>query len=353
MRIKNALYEKVKQENDLFLELRKQYYKNFWQKASNKFDAKMEEIEDDFFIIRKNGFHTFVHFYEVELDNHLILDIAGKKNVTNKLLAKNRFPVPNYLKFNLNNISDAVEFLNRFKSIVIKPTEGGGGKGVTVGIRTEEQLRKAIISASIYSKDFLVEEEIEGQSFRLLYLNGDFIDAIRRDPPIIKGDGKNDIKSLIRKTNKARINNTLVEALSPINIDQSMINYLKQNKLNLKAVLKKGEITLLKKVVNQNSASENHVVKDDVHHSTIEIGKQIVKYFGIELAGLDIITTNISEPLEVNGGVINEINTTPGLHHHDLVSDNDKKIDIGYILLKYIFENKKYAISNFGNQIKF
>ena len=33
-------------------------------------------------------------------------------------------------------------------------------------------------------------------------------------------------------------------------------------------------------------------------------------------AGVDIITKDLAIPLEESGGVINEINTTPGLHNH-------------------------------------
>lgn len=44
---------------------------------------------------------------------------------------------------------------------------------------------------------------------------------------------------------------------------------------------------------------------------------------GSRFAGVDLITLDPTLPLDKTGGVINEINTTPGLHHHyGLINDN-------------------------------
>ena len=42
-----------------------------------------------------------------------------------------------------------------------------------------------------------------------------------------------------------------------------------------------------------------------------------------KFAGVDVITLDPSLPLEKSGGVINEINTNPGLHHHYVSSCHD------------------------------
>jgi cyanophycin synthetase len=63
--------------------------------------------------------------------------------------------------------------------------------------------------------------------------------------------------------------------------------------------------------------------------------------FNIELLGLDLICSDISIPLGESGGAINEINTTPGLHHHDLVARQTKKYHIGSQILEHLFLNKK------------
>jgi cyanophycin synthetase len=178
-----------------------------------------------------------------------------------------------------------------------------------------------------------------------LYLNGKFEDAIRRDPPIITGDGKSTIKQLIEQTNNIRLNSKPFSALSPLTIDDDLIKTLEKNKLKLKDIPADKKVIVAKSVINQNSYKENHIVRNEIHPDIIKLGAEIVKFFGIELGGIDIISESITEPLEKTGGVVNEINTTPGLHHHDLVAETEHKIQIGEKVLQYIFNKKSRLFS--------
>jgi len=104
----------------------------------------------------------------------------------------------------------------------------------------------------------------------------------------------------------------------------------------------------VKDVINQNTVLENHVISDsDVHPLTIAMGTDIAIDFGLELIGLDVISEDISLPLSQNGGVINEVNTTPGLHHHDLVANEESRVDVAAQILDYIF-SKQSAINRAG-----
>jgi cyanophycin synthetase len=81
------------------------------------------------------------------------------------------------------------------------------------------------------------------------------------------------------------------------------------------------------------------VVRDEVHPSVIQLGGEVASILGIKLAGIDILAPTLATPLEQSGGIIGEINTTPGLHHHYLVSDKSKATPVAQIILDYIFAN--------------
>ncbi|HIQ06953.1 MAG TPA: hypothetical protein EYH35_00655 [Thiotrichaceae bacterium] len=104
----------------------------------------------------------------------------------------------------------------------------------------------------------------------------------------------------------------------------------------LSDIAKAGCEVEIMKVVNLNAAAQNHIVRDQVHPDIISMGSQVVQQLNIELAGVDIIAEDISLPLSIENGVINEINTTPGLHHHDLVAEQDQRVNIGALLLEHL-----------------
>jgi cyanophycin synthetase len=337
---KYLISQRSSKEIEVFNSFRSAYYEDFWKRAADEIGADIEVLGDWYILIKKDNKHTFVHTYEVCLDNHLILRIAGNKHIANRFLARKGYPVPQHCIFNIESIEKGINFLNDLnKKVVVKPSGGGGGRGVTMGVDSVRQFEQAAYYAALFGENLIVEEEISGSSYRLLYLGGEFRDAIRRDPPVVKGDGRSTIAQLIINTNKRRLEQKPVTALSALTVNYALKRNLKMQKLGLNKVLKEGEVIIVNSVVNQNSAAENHVVRDEVHPAIVEMGTEIVKYLGIELAGIDIIADTLSEPLRVTGGIINEINTTPGLHHHHLVAETNKKINVGKMVLDYIFNH--------------
>ncbi len=79
----------------------------------------------------------------------------------------------------------------------------------------------------------------------------------------------------------------------------------------------------------------------------------ILTRFGIELGGLDLLTPDIGVPLAECGGVINEVNTTPGLHHHVLIAEESKELPVAEMILEYIFgrAQERQAVSLAAEQV--
>ena len=58
----------------------------------------------------------------------------------------------------------------------------------------------------------------------------------------------------------------------------------------------------------------------------------------VEFSGVDLMIEDHSLPLQESGCVVNEINTTPGLHHHALVEDEQNATRVGQVVINYIFD---------------
>jgi D-alanine-D-alanine ligase-like ATP-grasp enzyme len=90
--------------------------------------------------------------------------------------------------------------------------------------------------------------------------------------------------------------------------------------------------------VNENGATQNHSLPEMVHPATIATCARLVQNLGVRLAGVDIIARNIADLLSPANGYIGEINTTPGLHHHDLVAERRGGRSVAAELVGYMFE---------------
>ena len=317
---------------------RSKFYRQLWENAANNLGHQFIDLGYGYWCLKNdNGKYIKGNIHGIELDTDVSAAFAGNKPLTHKFVSDVAgYVFPRYCEFNLQTIQKANDFLNTSHSpCVVKPAQGtGAGNGVTMGVSHCKALERATIHASTYSKNLLIEQTVTGKSFRILILNKQYINAIRRDPPQVTGDGKSSISELIHKENQRRKNADKIISLFPITIDHECINTLKANALSLKSVPGINETIVVKNVINQNAAEQNIDVTDLVHPDIIKMSIEATKKLGLELAGIDVLTTDISLPLEETGGVVNEINSNPGLHHHYLISE-DKDIDIAEKIIQH------------------
>lgn len=318
-----------------FKRLRDRFNTALWETAAKNIGAEFVHWRAGFNRISRNGRMTLVRHGEVMLDDHLTLELMGNKTLVYELLQEKGFPVPAHVRFSIADLGPARRFLEATAGpIVVKPESGtGGGRGVTTGINDVAALRKAARLAARFDTGLVAEEQLTGSSYRLLFLDGRFMDAIRRDPPVITGDGRTTIRRLIADENRRRLAGSPVVALSPITVDRDCRNWLAAQGLSLKSRPERGAVVQVKQTVNENSAAQNRVVRDEVHARTIAQCERLVADLGVTLAGIDVMCQDIARPLGPGNGLVSEINTTPGLHHHVLVRETDRSVNaIEYIL---------------------
>jgi len=248
-------------------------------------------------------------------------EIQVNKQRTNKLIDRLNIPAANWEVVNSKKHLEKI-FPKYKKPVVIKPTSLTAGHGVNTGIKTQDEAQKAFESttqairnskASEKKNKIIIQEQIEGEDYRLFVVNNKLMAATKRIPAFITGNGNDTIKELIEKTNKdpRRDTKSPTHILKPILIDQPLIEFLQEQKINLKYKPKKGEKIVLRKVASMSQGGITEDFTDKVHKQIKYIAEILAHSLRAYVLGIDVICKDISKPLtKENGGVI-EVNTMP------------------------------------------
>ncbi|HMT08935.1 MAG TPA: cyanophycin synthetase [Pyrinomonadaceae bacterium] len=248
--------------------------------------------------------------------NMISVDIAGDKSATKKLLGDMGVPVPK--GYRIRDIDDLESTIDRIGyPVVIKPLDGNHGKGATVGIKNLEEAQIAWEKAKEYSRWIIVEKQLIGSDFRALVVNNRLIAVAERVPAHVKGDGKHTIQELIDITNSdSRRGYGHENVLTQIDVDNQTLRCIAKAGYTLESRLKKGEVLHLKTTANISTGGTAIDCTDEVHPENVFLFERIAKIIGLDVAGIDVIATNVSEPLHISGGGIIEVNAAPGFRMH-------------------------------------
>lgn len=297
---------------------RSEFYERAWRDAAAVLGAEVARDGEGWLEVRLGERSARVRDNYAPLDPREVLELAGDKPRVYGLLAERGLPIPAHAEFRLDGIGKAVRFLESAEAeCVVKPARGtGAGRGVITGIRTREQLARAAAEAAVNGPDLVIERQVEGDNFRLLYLDGELIDAIIRRPPTVTGDGASSILQLIRRANSVRLAQGWKVAQVLLGVDTEMRHTLESQGLSLRSVPARGEVVRVKTVINDNVGLENVPARDRLCDEVIQAGAAAAAAVGSRLAGVDVITPDPGVPLERSGGIVLEVNTTPGYYYH-------------------------------------
>lgn len=306
-----------------FASVRQAFYANYWRHAAGIVGAEIVDLGKGYFRIKRGRSTTIVRYHYVPLDSYFNKQLADDKEFCKMRLGQSRLELPKSYEYDLNSLPAAFSFVEeRQRDSVVKPVNASGGKGVTTGVNTRSRVARASMAASISLgiPRLLVEEELPGESYRLLFLDGRLLHAIKRGHCTVAGNGKNRIRELVRMENKARLESQNITSLNPLTIDLEMEFTLTDQGLSLRDIPEAGTRVTVKKVSNQNSAFDQHEVTGDVHAEYHKLGYMLKADFGMRLVGVDVMSTDISEHPARSSSAVIEINIPPGLHYHELVS---------------------------------
>jgi cyanophycin synthetase len=245
------------------------------------------------------------------------VELACDKEATKRILAASGVPVPRGTVINfLDDLEEAIEYVGGYP-IVIKPLDGNHGRGITIDIRNWEEAEAAYEAARQVSRSIIVERYYVGRDHRVLVVDGKVVAVAERVPAHVVGDGRATIAELIEETNKdPNRGEGHDNVLTKIELDRTSYQLLERQGYTLNSVPPKGTICYLKATANLSTGGIAVDRTDEIHPENIWLAQRVVKIIGLDIAGLDIVTTDISRPLREVDGVIVEVNAAPGFRMH-------------------------------------
>ena len=247
------------------------------------------------------------------------VELACDKEGTKRILEDAGVPVPRGVVIQyLDDLEGAIDDVGGFP-IVIKPLDGNHGRGITINIDRLQDAEAAydLASKASKTKTVIVERYYRGNDHRVLVVDGKVIAVAERVPAHVVGDGKGTIAELVDITNRdPRRGVGHDNVLTKITIDKTAMGVLKRQGYYLDTVLKRGETAYLRDTANLSTGGIAIDRTDEIHPENIWLAQRVSKVIGLDIAGIDIVTPDISQPLGAMNGVIVEVNAAPGFRMH-------------------------------------
>lgn len=251
---------------------------------------------------------------ETELTSAIAEGIAHDKDLTKSLLASCGVPVPEgRIVDTAQQAWEAAEDIGL--PVVIKPSDGNHGRGVSLDLKTQQDIEAAFAVAEPHGSEVMVERFVRGHEHRLLVVGGRVVAAARGEAAWVTGDGVSTVMQLVDAQLNTDPRRGLEEdfPLSRIEIpkDEAIVLDLQRQGLAPDAVPAAGREVLIQR--NGNVAID---CTDQVHPEVDYIVSLAARVVGLDIAGVDVVAQDISQPLHAQGGAIVEVNAGPGLLMH-------------------------------------
>lgn len=259
------------------------------------------------------------------LTSSLAVDIASDKELTNRLLAAAGLPVP--ASEVVRRADDAVRIARRIGyPVVVKPLDGNHGRGVAINLADEAAVRGAFDEAYDQSRRgyVLVESYIAGKDYRVLVIGGQMIAIAERVPAHVIGDGVKSVAALVEATNAdPRRGVGHEKVLTRIEVTDAAVELVRAQGYEMGDVPPRGEMVKLALTGNMSTGGISIDRTFEAHPDNIDIAEEAARVVGLDIAGIDFLCPDITQPVRETGGAICEVNAAPGfrMHTHPTIGD--------------------------------
>ncbi len=263
---------------------------------------------------------------------HIAVELASDKEETNKILGSLGLPVP---RQELVQSADAAWRAARRLAgpVVLKPYNGNHGRGITINITGEDEVRAAFEAAREHSRSVIVETYLAGDDHRLLVVNGELIAATRRTPGHVLGDGKSTVAQLVEVVNSdPRRGVGHEKVLTKLKLDREAELMLERVGYTADSIPKVDEVVPLRSTANLSTGGTATDVTDIIHPDNRAMAERAVRAVGLDVGGVDFLSTNIAESYKSIGGGICEVNAAPGFRMHIAPSEGTPRDAAGPVI---------------------
>jgi cyanophycin synthetase len=244
------------------------------------------------------------------------VEIAQDKVDTKRVLSNVGLPVPR--GETARTPDEAVEIAEEIGfPVILKPVDASHGRGISGRLDDEDAVRAAWEAAHGVSSRVVVEHYAEGLDHRVLVVNGKVVACAERVPAHVMGDGQHSIRELIEIANRdPRRGVGHTKILTRLPMDESTSRFLDRCGLTLESVPAPNEQVFLRGTANLSTGGTSIDRSDEMHPDNVTACEMAAGIVGLDIAGIDVLTPDISVPFRENDAVILEVNAAPGIRMH-------------------------------------
>ncbi len=263
---------------------------------------------------------------------HIAVELASDKEETNKILGGLGLPVPRQELVQSEEL--AVRAARRLGfPVVTKPYNGNHGRGISIRLMDDEEVRAGFRAAREHSRSVIVENFLEGDDHRLLVVNGELVAATRRTPGHVAGDGVKTIAELVEDVNAdPRRGIGHEKVLTRIQLDREAEQMMQRAGHTAESVPAEGEIVYLRSTANLSTGGTATDVTDIIHPDNRDMAVRAIRAIGLDVGGVDFLSPNIAESYRAVGGGICEVNAAPGFRMHVSPSEGTPRDAAGPVI---------------------
>jgi cyanophycin synthetase len=244
------------------------------------------------------------------------VEIAQDKEDTRRVLGNVGLPVPEgALAASADQAVSIAEGIGY--PVLLKPLDASQGRGISGRIDGEAGVRSAWEAASEHSRGVVVERFVPGRDYRVLVVDGRVAAVAERVPAHVVGDGRGTVAELIAEANRdPRRGRAHDRTLTRLPADAQTERFLAAGGLGLGSIPAAGERVFLRATANLSTGGTSIDATDELHPDNATACEMAAGVVGLDIAGIDVLSPDISVPFRENGAVIIEVNAAPGLRMH-------------------------------------
>lgn len=303
--------------------------------AARKAGYRVDELPGGFLRISNGRKVLYSRDFDFSFESLTAYWMCGDKHLTSVLLREAGVPVPAFAAFRANDLQAAYAAFNALKPpLVVKPCLGSHGIGITVGVETLPEFRRACCRAALAADRIVVEQFVSGRHWRITLFDGQLVFACERLAAFVIGNGRTPIRSLVSRRNERISARDGLPGAYPIDIDDDACQALRDQGLAPDSVPAAGRKVVLKRICNAAAGGLTVDVTERLHRDYLRLAQMAAETMGARLAGVDIIAPDVTQPMGNSPAYINEVNTTPDLSliHFDISGSGDASATVGRLL---------------------
>jgi cyanophycin synthetase len=263
---------------------------------------------------------------------HIAVELASDKEETNKILASLGLPVPKQEL--VQSEEGALRAARRLGfPVVTKPYNGNHGRGISIRLMNDEEVRAGFVAAREISRSVIVENFVTGDDHRLLVVNGELVAATKRTPGHVVGDGTRTIAELVEIVNQdPRRGVGHEKVLTRLELDAQADMMMDRVAYTAASVPKADEVVYLRSTANLSTGGTATDVTDIIHPDNRDMAVRAIRAIGLDVGGVDFLSPNIAESYKTVGGGICEVNAAPGFRMHVSPSEGTPRDAAGPVI---------------------